>query len=76
MSILTWLAVAEVDVRMRDSTIMRRLAEDDIKARRAAIRFFSPQHAETRLAFAMEFRNEDQFWGRSSSLYSDGKTFG
>lgn len=62
---------------MSDSTIIRRLAEDDLKARRAAIRFFlSPQHAEARLAFAMEFRNEDEeeFWGRS--IYSDEKTFG
>lgn len=66
------LAVAQVDVS--DSMIIRRLEEKDLKIRRAGVWvFLSPQHA--RLAFAGDYRNqnEEKFWGRS--IYSDEKTF-
>ncbi len=57
-------------VHVTPSTVIRRLKKRDIRARRAATKFFlTAQHAEQRLAFAVQFRAmNEEYWARTIFL--------
>ena len=69
-----FLDVAQLNISQ--TTVRRRLKKDGIRARRAVQKFFiSPLHAESRLAFAVEFGVELEPWW-DDAIFTDEKTFG